>query len=109
MISVESVETASPRWTSAEVCAESGLTYRRLDYLTTHYGVFDGVSDPEPGSGNGRTYSARDLALAKAIGELHRCGVDTETIVAAIRAMREGTFLPMAAAFDVLVDVVLEP
>lgn len=59
-------------WSSSAVCAETGATYRQVDY----WARTGWLPDNAGGSGSSRTFSRRDLETVRAVVALTRLGVD---------------------------------
>ena len=60
-----------PVYTSSEVCALAGVTYRQLDYWT-RVGIVAPSISAAAGHGSRRAWSAADVAAVAAVGEAAR-------------------------------------
>ena len=62
---------AAAGFSSSEVCAMAGVTYRQLDYWT-RLGLVSPSITPAAGYGSQRRWSTADLAAVTRIGEIAR-------------------------------------
>jgi len=74
-------------FSSAEVCARAGITYRKLDYWC-RTGVLRPLVDAT-GSGSQRRFSSANLAAARAAGQLAALGAPTKVRAAVAAEMAE--------------------
>lgn len=77
---------ATRSWSSLDVCAVTGLTYRQVDYqLRT--GLLIASLNPGRGSGNARRFSDDDLVRAGVVAELMGTGLGHDGVRRVLEAL----------------------
>lgn len=99
-------------YSSSEAASLAGISYRQLDYWC-RAGVLTPVStsdawghpcgaDPSsPGSGRHRRFTARQVAVLRACGQLARLCGDVPALTALVDAVGDEVRLPVTVAIDV--------
>lgn len=90
--SVTTLPTAQPEqdgYSSPEIIALTGITYRQLDYWTRCRRI---GRDLAPGSGNARRYTEADLHLIRAVAALLEVGFTVPAAFDVARVLTERSF-----------------